>query len=247
VHDVSASSTGGSGVAGIATGGGNGVYGSTSSNGTTSAAVNGQQSSSTGVAVLAVNTSGSGGTGLWAKATGNFASAIYATSSGSGAWAADLNGNVNITGSNCLYFNEGSYHCGSSDERLKKNITQLQGTLEQILKLRGVSFDWKDPDAIGMNQTGMQRGFIAQEVEKVFPKWVSENEKGTKVLTIPPDQMFALMVEAFRTQQAEIDELKNARRPAISMNANGLGMGFGGLAIAGALVVTRRKRSESQG
>ena len=60
----------------------------------------------------------------------------------------------------------GSY--SSSDARLKKNIAPLADALPTLLKLKGVTFEWNRPEDYG-NQTGTQRGFIAQEVEKVFP------------------------------------------------------------------------------
>jgi hypothetical protein len=58
----------------------------------------------------------------------------------------------------------------SSDERLKKNITALDGsTLDKLSMLRPVTYNWNaevDTDATHI-------GFIAQEVEAVFPNLVS--------------------------------------------------------------------------
>jgi hypothetical protein len=222
-YGVSASSSGAAAVYGVSTGGA-GIHGSTSASGF--------------AGVLGQGTSGSNG--------------VEGECSGTGCYAGYFTGNVDITGSNCLYFNGTSYHCGSSDERLKKDVTQLTGVKERILKLRGVSFNWKNPDAIGRNQTGMQRGFIAQEVEKIFPEWVSENEAGTKVLTIPPDQFFALMVETARAEDAEnrkqnerLDRLEE-RSPRVAMNAASLLLGFGFFAATGAVVYTRKKRNDAE-
>ena len=64
-----------------------------------------------------------------------------------------------------------------SDASLKKNIGQLEGALDRLLKLRGVSFEWKDPSKFH-GHAGSQMGFVAQEVEEVFPEWVGTNPRG---------------------------------------------------------------------
>jgi len=105
----------------------------------------------------------------------------------------------------------------SSDERLKKNIAPITGALEKIKQLRGVNFEWINPDEHG-NLTGVQGGFLAQDVEKVFPEWVSEiNPKLADSLLVGPGQKIkslslpfefsALTVEAIKEQQKEIDGL----------------------------------------
>ena len=59
----------------------------------------------------------------------------------------------------------------ASDERLKENIEPLEGSLNKILKLKGVKYDWKNKER-GTNQIGL----IAQEVEKVVPEVVNTIE-----------------------------------------------------------------------
>ena len=89
-----------------------------------------------------------------------------------------------------------------SDRRLKKNIAPLVGALERLLKLRGVSYEYKKPAAI--NETaGEHIGFVGQEVEEVFPDWISETDDGHKVLSIKGAT--ALTVEALRELRAEKD------------------------------------------
>ena len=65
----------------------------------------------------------------------------------------------------------------ASDINLKKNVTTLENSLEKIMELRPVTFEWKE--GIDSNEgiryvAGVQTGLIAQEVETVFPEWVSE-------------------------------------------------------------------------
>ena len=92
-----------------------------------------------------------------------------------------------------------------SDSRLKKNVAPLSGALDKMLKLRGVTFEWKEPKDHG-DSTGAQMGMIAQEVEEVFPEWVGTDEAGYKNLTLSGFE--ALAVETIREQQEEIEALK---------------------------------------
>ena len=89
-----------------------------------------------------------------------------------------------------------------SDARVKKNIRDLEGALPRLLALRSVSFEYKDPEAPGA-RPGTQIGFVAQEVERIFPDWVSTDAKGTKMLSIRGFE--SLTVAALRALQAEKD------------------------------------------
>ncbi len=100
----------------------------------------------------------------------------------------------------------------TSDVRLKKNIETLDGALDALLALRGVTFEYIDPDAIG-EPSGQRIGMIAQEVERVFPDWVAERADGYKSVTYRGFE--ALTVEAMRelheaneVLRAENDELR---------------------------------------
>jgi len=92
-----------------------------------------------------------------------------------------------------------------SDARLKTKVGQLKGVLDKLLQLRGVHFEWRDPQEMG-NLTGVQTGLIAQEVEKVFPEWVTPDSEGYKELTIRGFE--ALVIEALRELKNEIDQTK---------------------------------------
>ncbi len=91
----------------------------------------------------------------------------------------------------------------SSDRRLKKNIQDLAGSLEKLMKLRGVSFEYIDPKAINELE-GERIGVIAQEVEKVFPDWVHQRDDGYKAVTFRGFE--ALTVEALCELRSEKDE-----------------------------------------
>jgi hypothetical protein len=92
-----------------------------------------------------------------------------------------------------------------SDARLKEKVTPMTASLDKLLALRGKEFRYQDPARYGQ---GVRRGFIAQEVEKVFPDWVSNGNDGYKQIAVPGAELQALTVEALREQQKEIAELK---------------------------------------
>lgn len=96
-----------------------------------------------------------------------------------------------------------------SDKRLKKDVKALSGTLDKLLRLRGVTYQWKQPEKFG-NLTGTQIGLIADDVKEVFPDWVGTDSTGLKTLTIRGFE--ALTVEALREVQQTNDELKNINR-----------------------------------
>jgi hypothetical protein len=87
-----------------------------------------------------------------------------------------------------------------SDERLKENITNLPSQLSNILALRPVEFDYKDG-------SGHQIGFIAQEVQEIYPDIVGKNAEG--YLTISGlGKMESRLIKAIQEQQKQIEELK---------------------------------------
>lgn len=92
-----------------------------------------------------------------------------------------------------------------SDRRLKTNIHSMEGALETVTKLQGVTFHWKD--AKKDSAYGEVMGFIAQEVEKVIPSWV-KTSSATGYLMLEPVGINALLVESIKEQQKIIDNLK---------------------------------------
>ncbi len=120
---------------------------------------------------------------------------------GAGELAVYVDGDFEITGS--AYKPGGGSWTSSSDARLKRNIRGLNGALEQILSLRGTVYEPQNPDDHRF-LPGQQMGFIAQEVERVFPEWVEFDDDGYRMLTIRGFE--ALTVEAVRELRQEKDE-----------------------------------------
>jgi hypothetical protein len=91
----------------------------------------------------------------------------------------------------------------SSDERLKDNITPIEGALEKINQIGGYGFDWND----NSEHSGHDVGVIAQEIEKVLPEVVVDRDNGYKAVRY--DKIVALLINAIKEQQLQIDELKS--------------------------------------
>jgi trimeric autotransporter adhesin len=88
-----------------------------------------------------------------------------------------------------------------SDERFKKNIEPLHTSLDKVMGLKGVSYEWKEKNGFGR---GKDIGFIAQDVEKVIPELVHTDNKGYK--SIAYDKITPVLVEAIKEQQKTIAE-----------------------------------------
>jgi hypothetical protein len=98
---------------------------------------------------------------------------------------------------------------GSSDLRFKTNITPIENPLQKVLQLRGVNFDWNKnafPERSFSESKAI--GFIAQEVENVLPEVVQTEKTVEGYKAVQYDKVVALLVEAIKEQQKQIDGLK---------------------------------------
>jgi hypothetical protein len=88
-----------------------------------------------------------------------------------------------------------------SDSRLKENIKDLPSQLAKITALRPVEFDYIESEG-----GGHQTGFIAQEMQEVYPDAVGKREDG--MLTVTGwNKTEARLVKAIQEQQALIENL----------------------------------------
>jgi hypothetical protein len=116
---------------------------------------------------------------------------------GPGGWdekfVVDAAGNLSVYG-NAFKPLGGSWSV-LSDRRAKKSIQPIDGALRQLLKLRGVTYEYTNPSAFH-ELPGTHIGMVAQEVEQVFPAWVDTGADGYKRLTFRGFE--AVTVEAIR-------------------------------------------------
>ena len=100
----------------------------------------------------------------------------------------------------------------SSDERLKKDITDLDFGLSKLKELKPRRFKWKRDDSSDM-------GFIAQEVKVVLPEVVAGTGedfedsddmilKDAKTLRLANDKLVPILVKAVQELSTEIESLK---------------------------------------
>lgn len=90
-----------------------------------------------------------------------------------------------------------------SDRRLKTDIQPLQNALLNILDLQPVSFKMKD----NLNKT--EFGFVAQDVEEIFPNLVTTAEDVSHTKSMNYVGLIAPLVEAIKEQQMMIEDLKS--------------------------------------
>ena len=92
-----------------------------------------------------------------------------------------------------------------SDIRLKENIEVIADPLNKVLKLKGVTFNYKDT---GKKSTGL----IAQDLEEVLPEVVYEthdiNDDNNKFKAVRYGNTVGLLVEAIKEQQTIINRLE---------------------------------------
>lgn len=118
-------------------------------------------------------------------------------------------GSGNLTVNDIFDNNSGIFlsALGASDQRYKEEINPMTHCLENILKLQGVNYLWKKTDFPEMHfNNRLQIGFIAQEVEKIYPELVNTNQKGYKSIDYP--KLSPLLVEAIKEQQGIINGQK---------------------------------------
>lgn len=88
-----------------------------------------------------------------------------------------------------------------SDKRVKENIRTIDNALSTVVKLRGVVYNRTDSE-----DKSEKIGVIAQEIQEVLPQVVQEQEDG--MLGVSYGNITAVLIEAIKEQQSQIEELK---------------------------------------
>lgn len=86
----------------------------------------------------------------------------------------------------------------ASDIRLKTNIKPFENSLNKIIHVNGVTFNWIENN---LNSAGI----IAQDLEKVFPELVHQGD----IKTVNYNGLVGVLVECIKELKKEVDELKH--------------------------------------
>ncbi|MBL4656987.1 MAG: tail fiber domain-containing protein, partial [Flavobacteriales bacterium] len=155
---------------------------------------------------------GSGGLRFYTRNTGTLAERVRITSAGNVGIGTTtptqrltvFNGTTTGT-----YTTTGWVH--SSDAILKTNVKPIGNSLDKVMALNGVYFNW-----VNIPDSNKQMGFIAQEVAKIIPEVVVKDTDGKYGMAY--GNLTALLVNAIKEQQKMIEELKaenNTQRVAM--------------------------------
>jgi len=142
-----------------------------------------------------------GGNGMFIEDGGNVG--IGTTNPG---YKLEVHGNIHVEGNvtgTVLHF--------LSDKRYKKNITPILNILPKINQLVAIYYHWEKEKFPEKNFSDKKQiGFIAQEVEKIFPELIHTDKKGYKSLSYSKLTPFLLQaIKELQLQNAkEIENLK---------------------------------------
>jgi hypothetical protein len=95
-----------------------------------------------------------------------------------------------------------------SDRRVKTNIERIPNALDKVCKLNGYTYERTDlgiDKVTGEKKIVRQAGVIAQEVLEVLPEVVTGSEE--LHYGVAYGNMVALLIEAIKEQQTQIEEL----------------------------------------
>ena len=112
-------------------------------------------------------------------------------------------GNVRATGS----ITAGTSVTACSDLRFKTNIHPLSNALKNVLKMNGVTYDWRIKEFPDWSfNDRKQIGVIAQDLEKLYPELITVDEKG--YLSVDYSKITPILIEAVKDLNTENDKLK---------------------------------------
>jgi len=90
-----------------------------------------------------------------------------------------------------------------SDSRLKTNINQLEPVLPAVMKLQPKTYQFTHKAS-----NRYYTGFLAQELEQIFPQFVYYGGDDQVTYSVDYASMSVIALKAIQEQQAQIDELK---------------------------------------
>jgi hypothetical protein len=104
------------------------------------------------------------------------------------------------------FYNASGSYGQISDLRVKENIVEARDYTEDLMKLRVVKYSLKKDQ----EQEATKLGFIAQEVEQVFPNMVqtTETDEIKDLKSIKMSVLIPMLVKTIQEQEKRIKELE---------------------------------------
>ncbi len=128
------------------------------------------------------------------------------------------NGTINLGKSDKRFYQVYAYQfLDPSDKELKENIREIENSLQLVLNLKGVKYDYKaqintSNDMIINEKFEEQRknkiGFIAQDMNEVLPEAIIY-DKQAGIYNINYSSVIPVLVEAIKEQQSQIKILQD--------------------------------------
>jgi hypothetical protein len=135
--------------------------------------------------------------------TGALVSTSISTSGAAATGNLTVSGAITATGNITAYY---------SDARLKSAIMTISNPIDKLMQLRGVNWTWNTEECgkAGFTpESTFDSGVIAQEVQAVLPQAVGPAANSEYLaLRVSNYGLVALLIEAVKEQQKQIDKLK---------------------------------------
>jgi len=98
-----------------------------------------------------------------------------------------------------------------SDEKFKQNVVSIDDAVALVMQLEGVRYDWNENalQKFSLEDT-KQIGFVAQDVEAVFPELVKKSSEG--YLMVDYAKITPVLVQAIKEQQRKIQKLEEENK-----------------------------------
>ena len=98
----------------------------------------------------------------------------------------------------------------TSDKNLKTNISNLENNSDNIMKLRPVEFNWN----YEADNKKKHVGFIAQEVEEIFPELVEENvyPNGEVYKGVNTNKLIPYMIDEIKLLEEKLEKLEKLEK-----------------------------------
>ncbi len=92
---------------------------------------------------------------------------------------------------------------GSSDRRLKDNITPIENPLDKMDKIGGYTFIWNNKQS---TYKGKDIGVVAQEIEEILPELVTT--RGTGYKAVKYEKIVPLLIESIKELQKKVQNIE---------------------------------------